>query len=88
MRIGKISIILKFDKLMVKMIHSILLMFLFISGSNCSKDSIQLNDPMTADYPEYSIVFDHGNAELCYYPRVSSNGRYLAVEREEIVFPP
>jgi len=61
---------------------------LVLSLCNCSKDSNKLTNPIIAGQPEYSLVFDHGNGELCYYPRISSNGRYLAFEREEIVSPP
>ena len=55
------------------------------SGNENKVDFITVTNSNTA---EYSLVFNHGNAELCYYPRVSSNGQYLAIEREEIVSPP
>lgn len=61
---------------------------LVLSVFNCSKDSEKVTNPIAAGQPEYSLVFDHGKGELCYYPRISSNGRYLAFEREEIVSPP
>lgn len=48
---------------------------------------ISISNPNTPP-PEYSIVFNHWNGDLCYYPRVSSNGQYIAIEREEIVSSP
>ncbi len=70
----------------LKIIQYIVPFLVFVSIFNCSKDSKKITSP--AEKPEYSLVFDHGDGELCYYPRVSSNGRYLAIEREEIVSPP
>jgi len=67
--------------------HIILIVFLLFTLS-CNKDSEQITNPTTNSQPEYSKVFDHGQGDLCYYPQVATKGRYVAIEREEIVSPP
>jgi len=67
--------------------YTILLIF-FLILIGCDKDLKQITNPSVVADPEFSTVFNHGQGDLCYYPRASNNGRYIAIEREEIVSPP
>jgi len=69
-----------------KIMKCIIPLLVFVSIFNCSKDPKEVIGPPAN--PEYSQVFSHGDGDLCYYPRISSDGQYLAIEREEIVSPP
>ncbi|MBN2070929.1 MAG: hypothetical protein JW814_05680 [Candidatus Krumholzibacteriota bacterium] len=50
-------------------------------------DSKSVTSPEENIEPEYSLVFDHEQGDLFYYPRLSNGGRYLAIEREEVIYP-